>query len=160
MCTTVVAIGAGQAGLAMSQSLTDRSVDHVVLERGDTANSWRTERWDSLRLLTPNWMSRLPGYSYQGSDPDGYMTAAGLAEFLDGYRAASRAPVQPNTSVDSVRATKDGFVVATNQGPWHARAVVAATGACSTPKIPALSTEVPSTIDQIAPLHYRNPDQL
>ena len=75
--TDVVVIGGGQAGLAMSQCLTSRSIDHVVLERGDTANSWRTERWDSLRLLTPNWLARLPGWSYQGDDPDGYMSASG-----------------------------------------------------------------------------------
>ena len=60
--TTVTIIGAGQAGLAMSRRLTERSIDHVLLERGEAAKSWRTERWDSLRLLTPNWMSRLPGY--------------------------------------------------------------------------------------------------
>ena len=65
-------IGAGHAGLAMSKCLTDRSIDHVLIERGEVANSWRTERWDSLRLLTPNWQSRLLGYGYEGDDPDGY----------------------------------------------------------------------------------------
>ena len=68
-------IGAGHAGLAVSRFLTDRSVDHLVLERGEVANSWRRERWDSLRLLTPNWLSRLPGLQYEGPDPDGFMTA-------------------------------------------------------------------------------------
>ena len=68
--TDVVVIGGGQAGLAMSHCLTRRSVEHVVLERGDTANSWRTQRWDSLRLLTPNWLSRLAGWAYRGADPD------------------------------------------------------------------------------------------
>src|SRR5881396_367095 len=72
--TTTVIIGAGQAGLAMSRCLSDRSIEHVVLERGEVANSWRRERWDSLRLLTPNWQSRLPGLRYEGPDPDGYMT--------------------------------------------------------------------------------------
>ena len=71
---TTIIIGAGQSGLAMSRHLTARSIDHVVLERGEVANSWRTERWDSLRLLTPNWQSRLPGYAYGGEDPDGFMT--------------------------------------------------------------------------------------
>ena len=64
--TTTVIVGAGHAGLAMSRCLTDRSIDHVLLERGDVANSWSTGRWDSLRLLTPNWQSRLPGYRYTG----------------------------------------------------------------------------------------------
>jgi len=71
---TTIIIGGGQAGLAMSRCLTERSIDHVVLERGEIANSWRTGRWDSLRLLTPNWLSRLPGYQYRGEDPDGYMS--------------------------------------------------------------------------------------
>ena len=74
--STTVVIGAGHAGLAMSRCLTDLSIDHVVLERGQVANSWRTERWDSLRLLTPNWLSRLPDWRYRGDDPEGYMTAA------------------------------------------------------------------------------------
>src|SRR5271165_1754456 len=71
---TTVVIGAGHAGLAASHFLSERSLDHVVLERGEVANSWRRERWDSLRLLTPNWQSRLPGLRYEGPDPDGYMT--------------------------------------------------------------------------------------
>jgi putative flavoprotein involved in K+ transport len=74
--TTTVVIGAGHCGLAMSRCLAERGIDHVVLERGKVANSWRTQRWDSLRLLTPNWMTRLPGYSWQGDDPDGYRTSA------------------------------------------------------------------------------------
>ena len=68
--TTTVIVGAGHCGLAMSRCLAARSVDHVVLERAEVANSWRTQRWDSLRLLTPNWMTRLPGYGYRGADPD------------------------------------------------------------------------------------------
>ena len=70
---TAVVVGAGHSGLVMSRHLTERSIDHVVLERGEVANSWRTQRWDSLRLLTPNWMTRLPGWVYQGDDPDGYL---------------------------------------------------------------------------------------
>ena len=77
--TTTVVVGAGHCGLAMSRCLADRSIDHVVLERGEVANSWRTQRWDSLRLLTPNWMTRLPGFAYRGDDPDGYLTARQVA---------------------------------------------------------------------------------
>ena len=73
--TTTVVVGAGHCGLSMSRCLADRSIDHVVLERGEVAHSWRTQRWDSLRLLTPNWMTRLPGYAYRGDDPDGYLAA-------------------------------------------------------------------------------------
>lgn len=158
--TTVTVIGAGQAGLAMSQRLTERSIDHVVLERGDVANSWRTERWDSLRLLTPNWMTRLPGFRYQGNDPDGYMTATEVSAFLGAYRDSFNAPIQPQTSAQSIRSTSDGHVITTNQGQLQSQAVVIATGACSTPRIPALGDQLPRAIQQLAPIHYRNPAQL
>ena len=82
---TVVVIGAGHCGLAVSRHLADRGVDHVVLERGEVAQSWRTQRWDSLRLLTPNWLTRLPGHSYRGDDPDGYMSAPQVATFIEDY---------------------------------------------------------------------------
>ena len=85
---TTVIIGAGQSGLAMSKHLTDRSIDHVLLERGEVANSWQKERWDSLRLLTPNWQSRLPGYAYEGDDPDGYMSMPEIVDYLKRYAGA------------------------------------------------------------------------
>ena len=84
----VVIVGAGHNGLAMSRELGQRGLEHVVLERGEVANAWRTERWDGLRLLTPNWLCRLPGWNYQGSDPDGYMSAGEVAAFVSGYAAA------------------------------------------------------------------------
>ena len=102
-------IGAGHAGLAASRFLTDRSIDHVVLERGDVANSWRRERWDSLRLLTPNWQSRLPGYHYTGPDPDGYMTMAEVIDFISRFATVSSAPVRTQTSVTSVKPLDDGY---------------------------------------------------
>lgn len=155
--TPVIVLGAGQAGLAMSWHLTDRSIDHVVLERGTAANSWRTERWDSLRLLTPNWLSRLPGWSYRGEDPNGFMTAHDVARHLDGFRRSFDAPVQANTTVEAVTTTADGFRVDTDRGPWTTAAVVVATGACSTPKIPAIATALPAHVNQTTPIEYRNP---
>ena len=98
---TTVVIGAGHAGLAASHFLTGHSIDHVVLERGEVANSWRTERWDSLRLLTPNWQSRLPGLGYAGQDPDGYMTAAEVTELIERFARSCRAPVRTSTTVPS-----------------------------------------------------------
>jgi putative flavoprotein involved in K+ transport len=160
MRTTVTVIGAGQAGLAMSRCLTERSIDHVVLERGETANSWRHERWDSLRLLTPNWLSRLPGWTYQGPDPDGYMTAGEVTDHLDRYRNSFAAPVQTQTAVEGVRPNDHGFEVATSQGPIRSRSVVVATGACSNPQIPAVAAALPSTVQQLAPIQYRNPSQV
>ena len=85
---TTVVIGSGHAGLAMSRRLAERAIDHVVLERGEVAHTWRTERWDSLRLLTPNWQSRLPGFSYTGDDPDGYRTMPQVIEFITDYAKA------------------------------------------------------------------------
>jgi len=158
--TDVVVIGGGQAGLAMSRCLTDRSIDHVVLERGVVANSWTNERWDSLRTLTPNWMSRLPGFSYSGDDPDGYMTARDVAAHLDAYRRSFDAPVRTGVEVTRIRSVERGHVVESSDGPWNARAVVMATGACSNPHVPAIADDIPDHVDQLTPIAYRNPTQL
>lgn len=160
MRTTVTIIGAGQAGLAMSRCLTERSIDHVVLERGDVANSWRTERWDSLRLLTPNWMTRLPSHRYEGDDPDGFMTADEVVRFLAGYGERIAAPVRTQTDVQSVVTTGSGFRTTTTTGPVDSAAVVVASGACSSPHVPALAAELPARIHQLTPIQYRNPDAL
>ena len=161
--TTTLIIGAGQAGLAMSRHLTERSIDHVIIEKGTVGNSWKTERWDSLRLLTPNWQSRLPGFRYSGCDPDGYMTMAEIATHLDRYAHSFSAPIQDQTTVESVHPIGGGypgFGVQTDQGYWYARSVVVASGFCSTPAIPGMAADLPSSIHQIAPIHYRNPDAL
>ena len=160
MRTTTVVIGAGHAGLAMSKCLTERSIDHVVLERGEVANTWKTERWNSLTLLTPNWQSRLPGYGYEGDDPDGYRAMPETIAFIERYAHVISAPVQTHTQVTSVRPSNDGYAVATNQGDWHCRSVVIASGACNIPHIPAIAEAVPATINMITPVQYRNPDEL
>ena len=153
-------IGAGHAGLAMSQCLTDRSIDHVVLERGEVANSWRTERWDSLRLLTPNWQSRLPGFGYEGDDPDGFRSMPEIIAFIDRYAEVTQAPVETHTEVQSVWRTDDGYGVATDRGTIACRAVVLATGACNVSCVPALAAGVPAGVDTLTSMAYRNPDQL
>jgi len=158
--TTTVIIGAGHCGLAMSHCLAARSVDHVVLERGEVANSWRTQRWDSLRLLTPNWMTRLPGYAYRGADPDGYLAAGQVAAMLADYAGASAAPVLTGVTVTSVRAAAGGYVVRTDQGSWRAPTVVLACGAAAVPAVPGLAGLVPAGITQVTPAGYRNPGQL
>jgi len=160
MRTTTVIIGAGHAGLAMSRCLTERSIDHVILERGEVANSWKTERWDSLRLLTPNWQSRLPGYGYEGSDPDGYRSMPETIAFIERYADVISAPVRTNTRVNSVRLEDGHYTVSTDQGDWRARAVVLATGACNIPEVPAVAGAVPPTIATLTPMQYRKPDQL
>ena len=144
----------------MSRCLADHAIDHVVLERGEVANSWRTERWDSLRLLTPNWQSRLPGFGYEGDDPDGYRTMPEVIAFIDRYANVISAPVEAHTTVTSLRETDGHYQVSTARGDWQGRTVVLATGACNIPRIPTVAEAVPPAIAMITPMAYRNPDQL
>jgi putative flavoprotein involved in K+ transport len=160
MKTTAVVIGAGHAGLAMSRRLTERSIDHIVLERGEVANSWRTQRWPSLRLLTPNWQTRLPGHDYTGGDPGGYTPVAGVVATITGYARLIGAPVRTATAVRSVRATAQGFQIRANDDLLQARAVVLATGACNRPAIPGAADAVPASITTLTPLTYREAGQL
>jgi putative flavoprotein involved in K+ transport len=155
-----VIIGGGQAGLAMSRCLSDWKIDHVVLERGRTAERWRSQRWDSLRLLTPNWMSRLPGWSYRGSDPDGYMTAREVVDYLAGFAASLPAPVEEQTTVLAVEAAGDGYRVATDRGSWRCDNLVIATGQCDRPRIPGFAAALPGWLHQLAPADYRRPGDL
>ena len=158
--STAVIVGAGHAGLAMSRRLTERSIDHIVLERGEVANSWRTQRWPSLRLLTPNWQTRLPGHDYAGDDPDGYMPATEVVATLAGYARLAGAPVRTATTVHTMRATPQGFEIHANDDVLCARAVVLATGACNLSAIPDIAAAVPPSIMTLTPLSYRDPGQL
>ena len=160
MRTSVVVIGAGHTGLAVSYFLTRRGIDHVVLERGQVGQSWRADRWDSLRLLTPNWLSRLPGAPYAGPDPDGYMTMPDVVGFIAGYARRIDAPVRTGVTVTSVRRAGAGYTVETSAGHWESRAVVIATGACNIPKVPAVAAGVPAGIVHVTPNRYRNPARL
>jgi putative flavoprotein involved in K+ transport len=144
----------------MSRCLAERSIDHVVLERGEVANTWRNERWDSLRLLTPNWQSRLPGFAYRGDHPDGYRTVPEVVRFIEDYARAIAAPVETNTRVTSVRGTGAGYLVRTDRGDWECKAVVLASGACNIAEIPACADQVPASIACLSAQQYRNPDQL
>jgi putative flavoprotein involved in K+ transport len=142
----------------MSRCLAESSIDHIVLERGEIANSWKKERWDSLRLLTPNWQSRLPGFGYDGDDPDAFRTMPETIAFLETYAKVISAPVQTQTRVTAVRPRGEGYVVATTRGDWESRTVVLASGACNVPLVP--SFEVPRTIATLTAFSYRNPTQL
>lgn len=152
-----VVIGAGQAGLSASYLLSEQGVQHVVLERGTVANSWRQQRWDSLKLLTPNWQTRLPGFRYDGDDPDGYMGMDELVKLMQKYATESRAPIRTRTTVESVQRHDDGYFVITNNGSWDARSVIIASGACNTPVVPAISTQLPPQVRQLTPFDYKNP---
>lgn len=153
--TDVVVIGAGQAGLAMSHCLAALGIGHLVLERGRVAERWRSERWDSLRLLTPNWMSHLPGRSYEGPDPDGFMTMPGVIDHLAGYAAG--VPVLTGAAVRALHGAPGRFRLETTAGAFAARAVVIATGQCDIPHVPAMAAGLPAAIHQVTPSTYRNP---
>jgi len=156
----VIVIGAGHSGMAMSHRLTELAVEHVVIERGSVANSWRHERWDSLRLLTPNWQLRLPGQAYEGTDPDGYLTMPELIRFLDRYAGRLAVPLFTNTKVLAVRPQAGGYRVETDLDDWWCRAVVIATGANNRQSIPPCASAIPETVTQLSSLEYRNPGQL
>lgn len=158
--TDTVIVGGGQAGLAMSHCLSERGIAHVVLERGRVAERWRTERWDSLRLLTPNWMSRLPGFRYDGPDPDGFMSMPEVITFFERYAASFPAPVETDTLVASVEGAGDQFRVITSRGIWHAPNVVVATGYSDRPLVPAMARGLAADIQQVVPGEYCRPDTL
>ncbi|MEL6891688.1 MAG: NAD(P)-binding domain-containing protein [Actinomycetota bacterium] len=172
----VVVIGAGQAGLAASACLSARGLEHVLLERHVVAHSWKHERWASLRLLTPNWMTQLPHLdpaivrSEIDHDPDGFDRADQLAKVLEDYAAAISAPVVEGVSVESVRAAQPDptapgdarpqFVVESTDGVRTCDAVVIASGACVSPAIPTFASSLPDHVTQITPTDYRSPDEL
>ena len=131
-----------------------------MLERGEPANSWRCERWDSLRLLTPNWQSGLPGLRYEGVDPDGYMTSADVVDLLARYAEHVQAPVRTGTNVTSLRPTRDGYRVTTSNGEIQSRTVLIASGACNLPAVPALAAELPKEVEQLTAFGYRNASQI
>ncbi len=158
--THTLVIGAGQAGLATSRCLTEAGIDHVVLERGHTAERWRSHRWDSLRLLTPNWASRLPGWSYRGPHPDGYMTAVDLAAYLTAYAGSFDAPIEEGHDVRELVGADNGFTVRTSDTSWSAHNVVMATGWCDRPRVPRFAERLDRTVTQITPSTYANPDLL
>jgi putative flavoprotein involved in K+ transport len=158
--TETVIIGAGHVGLAMSRRLVDRDVPHVVLDRGCVGERWRTARWDSFRLLTPNWLSRLPGWRYTGPDPDGFMSAGEFVDYLGGYARSFDAPVRPHTLVTRVERAGSGFAVHTDDAVWSARSVVIATGYHSRAKVPDLATRLSPDVAQLTAAGYRSPSSL
>jgi len=155
--TETIIIGAGQAGLALSRHLRDGGRDHVLLERGRVAERWRSERWDSLALLTPNWLNQLPG-AEPLTEPDGYLDRLGLIAHLEAYAAG--APVHERTTVRRVRRTPHGYHVRTDRGDRHAANVVIATGDCDVPRVPPVAAAAPPWAYQLHAARYRRPDAL
>ncbi len=155
-----VVIGAGHAGLAVSRLLVMEGRDHVVLDSGRIAESWRTARWDSLHLLTPNWMARLPGWAHVGPDSDGFMSASRFVHYLEGYAASFGAPVLAGTRVVGVSAAGVGYRVVTDCATWLARHVVVATGPGWRPRVPGALDGLDPGVHLTTAADYRNPRQL
>ena len=156
-----VVVGAGQAGVAMSEHLTACGVPHVVLERHRIAERWRSERWDSLAANGPAWHDRFPGMEFPNIDPDAFATKEQVADYFVTYAKRIAAPIRCGVEVKNVRKLERGlgFLVETSQGTIEADSVVAATGAFQRPLVPNLVPGEASPL-QIHSTAYRRPDQL
>lgn len=159
--TEVLVVGAGQAGVAMSEHLTNRGVPHIVLERDRIAERWRTGRWDSLVANGPAWHDRFPALEFDDVEPDAFAPKERVADYFEAYAAKFNAPIRCGVEVTSVRkkAGATGFQVDTSQGVIDARYVVAATGPFQRPVIPAVVPDSAALL-QIHSSSYRNPQQL
>jgi putative flavoprotein involved in K+ transport len=157
----VVVIGAGQAGLAMSFCLRQRGIDHVVLERHRVGHEWRERRWDSFCLVTPNWQCQLPGFPYQGAQPDGFMVRDDVVRYLEEYAASFGPPLVEGVEVTGLRRNASGlFEVETSRGRLTAEQVVVATGPYHTPAVPRMAERLPDAVAQLHSSQYRRPEQL
>jgi putative flavoprotein involved in K+ transport len=156
----VVVIGGGQAGLVASYALTERGVDHVVLERARVGERWRSERWDSLRFQFPSAVLGLPGMPYDGAEPEGYAHHSEVLRWVERYAAGIGAPVREHTPVTSLAQRSAGWLVVTDQGVVRCRAVVLATGPFQRPRVPTVSADLPEAVHQVHAADYRRPDLL
>ncbi len=157
-----VVIGGGQAGLSMSYHLTQEGREHVVLERSRVAESWSSRLWDSFCLVTPNWTVQLPGFPYDGPDPDGFMPREQVVAYLERYVARIRPPLRTGVEVTALRrkGAGDGYILDTTGGTLEARNVVVAAGGYQKPRLPAVAAGIPGGVFQIHSSEYRNPGKL
>lgn len=159
---SVVIVGGGQAGLSMSYCLKAKGIDHVVLEKNAIAYEWRERRWDTFCLVTPNWQCQLPGFSYPGADPNGFMQKDEIVKYLEDYAAYFNPPVQEGVTVLNVgqREDQSGFDIRTTVGDFTADQVVIAVGGYHRPNIPRIAERLPEPILQIHSSQYKNPESL
>ena len=162
--TSVVVVGGGQAGLSTSWFLTRDGVDHVVLEAASAVHEWADHRWDSFTLVTPNWQCRLPGYAYDGPDPDGFMTRDQVVEWIGGYAATYDPPLLEGRTVTALVRDEHGYVLSVSgpDGPetWEAEQVVVATGGYHLPIVPPWASALDPAVAQVQSADYRRPGQL
>ncbi|MFE4105081.1 MSMEG_0569 family flavin-dependent oxidoreductase [Almyronema epifaneia] len=156
----VLIVGGGQAGLSISYCLQARGIDHLVLEKHKIAHSWRSQRWDSFCLVTPNWQCRLPGYPYRGDNPDGFMQRDQIVQYIEDYVAAFNPPLKEGVEVLRVRQNRGRFEVSTSIGEFTADQVVIAVGGYHTPKIPRMAERLSPDVVQIHSSAYKNPQSL
>ncbi|MGD1934178.1 MAG: MSMEG_0569 family flavin-dependent oxidoreductase [Candidatus Phaeomarinobacter sp.] len=157
----IVIVGGGQAGLSVSWHLTQKGLDHVVLEQNEKFHSWRNNRWDTFCLVTPNWQCRLPNYPYKGDDPHGFMLKDEITDYLDGFAASFDAPILESVTAQRITTTSDGgYRVETSQGVWLCNEVVIATGGYDEPIIPAYADKLSPDIQQMHSKDYRRPSEI
>lgn len=159
---SVIVVGGGQAGLSISYCLKERGIDHIIFEKNRIAHSWRTKRWDSFCLVTPNWQCQLPGYPYPGNDSHGFMKKDEIVQYIEAYAASFDPPI--NEGVEVLKAQKqeaDGvFHLLTTAGEFTADQLVIASGSYHNPKIPAIAERLPDSIVQLHSSEYKNPQSL
>jgi putative flavoprotein involved in K+ transport len=156
-----IVVGGGQAGLAMSYCLKQRGVDHLVLERNCVAHDWRTRRWDSFCLVTPNWQCQLPGFPYAADNPHGFMGRDEIVGYIEAYAASFGPPILEGVTVESLRHHPDGgFALTTSAGEMNPPQVIIATGGYHVPRIPRLAEALPPGIEQLHSSQYRNAESL
>jgi putative flavoprotein involved in K+ transport len=154
---SVIVVGGGQAGLSMSYCLKKRRTDHVVFEANRVGHEWRTKRWDSFCLVTPNWQCALPGFPYPGPEPFGFMKKDEIVRYIEDYVASFDPPVLEGTRVSALRRTPAGlYECATTAGDFTADQVVVAIGGYHIPNIPRIAERFPAHIRQIHSSEYKS----
>ncbi len=149
-------VGAGWAGLSVSQALKSRGLRHVVLEKSRICETWRAQRWDAFFMNTPNVHTVMPGDRYEGDDPEGFMTRDEFVAMVAEYAQRHELPVRTNTAVTSVRPhAEGGFEIVTSRGAIRARNVVVATGNLNVPKRPPAAAKLPVAVTQLDGSDYR-----
>jgi putative flavoprotein involved in K+ transport len=157
----VIIVGGGQAGLSISYCLKERGIDHAIFEKHRLGESWRSQRWDSFCLVTPNWQCKLPGFDYLGKDPHGFMSREQIVQYLEAYARSFDPPLKEGVTVSRLRKHESGvFELSTNIGDYLADQVVIATGGYHIATVPRLAERFPAGMEQLHSSSYKNPDSL